>query len=307
MVSPTKRGERAKKYPKLNPSTPKEWREAVAKLRTYRDPDDIRLSGIRKWCVVNDPPLGSNLTLEAFLHFRALIVPRNIAEFDLEDHIDPKCVRVIRDLAKLGSSKDSTKAPAKKPAPQKKRDNRLDVPSGPRASCWMVESQTLIEYVSTLTHRWMAADDFVKDSQDKPSGMVDTTATSARSHALTSWTMEQKELQIMELLRPGGVSAADAITCPKYGVFRRERNYAPLLETQTDGYLYDTKGGEVLAIVETDAQDRGKDSYKIEWQEAAKILGWLNLKLREEREVVSHAHSWQRRRGLLRAPEGKYR
>jgi hypothetical protein len=204
---------------------------------------------------------------------------------------------------------DPMETPIKRPRPRIRPEFYYNPPSKASASDEMIVNQAIIEFSNALTRRWMVGE--VVDGRPgtgSPSRGAKERPGTRRT--LARWTIERNKFHIMERVRPEDRIQAAGVDSYKKRKKQDRPKYVQLLETQTDGHLYDTDAREVLAIVEAKSRVREKDSARIEWQEAAEILAWLNARLRAERaDPAARSRRGDRydRRGLLRAPQGKYR
>lgn len=156
-----------------------------------------------------------------------------------------------------------------------------------------IVNEALISFASALTRRWM-----IQQTPVAPHG-PDQTPTKGGSTAPThdwktigEWTMSRDRFHIRERIREKDLVQKGHITGLKEK--RRENivkqadghSYGRIMTSETDGSLYriGPNSTEILAIVEAKKRMRVKNTLKIEWQEAAEILAWLNLRLRTESE-----------------------
>lgn len=158
-----------------------------------------------------------------------------------------------------------------------------------------IVNEALISFASALTRRWM-----IQKTPAAPYG-PDQTPTKGGSNTpvhdwktIADWTMSRDRFHIRERIRDNDLAQAGHMTGLQ-SVARRNYNivkqgdghsYGRIMTSETDGSLYriGPNTTEVLAIVEAKKRLRGKNTLKIEWQEAAEILAWLNLRLRMESE-----------------------
>ncbi|KAI3393138.1 hypothetical protein diail_4706 [Diaporthe ilicicola] len=172
----------------------------------------------------------------------------------------------------------------------------------------MIVNEAALEYLSALTRSFMKKLVY-ENSPTRDQEILDHERTLAR------WTIARNKFVIQEHRRPKDNEQTANITY-KYNMKEKDQanklKYVPVLETQTDGYLYSVDNQEVLAIVEVKRGLRGNNKTRIEWQEAAEILGWLNIRLRTEREEQkanpgAKMHRADRRGLLNPTQDGKYR
>lgn len=209
-----------------------------------------------------------------------------------------------------GDDGEPTETPIKRPGPRIGPNYYFTAPSGANASDEMIVNQAIIEFSNALTRPWMVGENVGGRPGTGSPSRGGAKESPGVPRTLARWTIERNKFQIKERVRPGDAVQAAVVDSNKVLKKQVSPKYVPLLETQTDGHLYDTDGREVLAIVEAKSRRREKDPLRIEWQETAEILAWLNLRLRTERadtEARGGRGSRHRRRGLLRAPQGKYR
>ncbi|KAK3934452.1 hypothetical protein QBC46DRAFT_76783 [Diplogelasinospora grovesii] len=220
-------------------------------------------------------------------------------------------------IADEGDDQQPTETPIKRP---RQTDTQVNYRKPPRhdgidASDEMIVNQAIIEYLAAISRHWMRAFELVEDS---PSKGARQSPKNGSERTLARWTIERNRFHIKERVRNDdaiqGTIVSSISNQRKFEKRDGVKKYIQLLETQTDGHLYHTAEQEVLAIVE--AKKRTRDAgrggrVKIEWQEAAEIVAWLNLRLRTEREEghlgKGLAGDRQKRRGLLEAPDGRYR
>lgn len=170
----------------------------------------------------------------------------------------------------------------------------------------MIVNEAALEYLSALTRSYMKKLVY-GNSPTRGQKILEHERTLAR------WTIARNRFVIQEHRRPND-NEQTALLSEK--ARRKDAlnslKYVPVLETQTDGYLYSADEQEVLAIVEVKKRLRDINPTKIEWQEAAEILGWLNIRLRTEREESktnpkSKDHRADRKGLLNPTQDGKYR
>ncbi|KAG6355405.1 hypothetical protein INS49_003367 [Diaporthe citri] len=176
-----------------------------------------------------------------------------------------------------------------------------------------IVNQALISFASALTRRWMV--------QKTPAAAYATNQTptkgggAAPTHdwkTVADWTMARDRFHIRERRRKddriqtGHMEGLMASTRKdNLEVLADNHSYARVMTSETDGSLYCIDAGttEILAIVEAKKRLRRRNRLKIEWQEAAEILAWLNLRLRNE--SVQHGGKGKGpltpRRGMLKA------
>lgn len=155
-----------------------------------------------------------------------------------------------------------------------------------------IVNDALISFASALTRKWMV--------QQTPAVVYDfeQTPTKGGSAAPThdwktvaDWTMARDRFHIQERRRKGdriqeghmaGLQASKRKD--NLQVLADGHSYARVMTCETDGSLYriSANSTEILAIVEAKKRLRKKNRLKIEWQEAAEILAWLNVRLRTE-------------------------
>ena len=111
---------------------------------------------------------------------------------------------------------------------------------------------------------------------------------------VADWTMRRDRFHIRERVR-GDDPIQRAHMAGLQANTRRKDNferlgdghlYGRVMTSETDGSLYriGQNTTEILALVEAKKRLRKKNKLKIEWQEAAEILAWLNVRLRYEAE-----------------------
>lgn len=174
-----------------------------------------------------------------------------------------------------------------------------------------IVNEALISFASALTRKWMVRQ---TEADVHPSDQTPTKGgRAAPTHdwkTVADWTMSRDRFHIRERVRENDLIQAGHMA----GLRASARNdniveladshsYARVMTSETDGSLYRMGAGatEVLAIVEAKKRLRRKNRMKIEWQEAAEILAWLNVRLRTE--SVQHGGKGKgpatERRGML--------
>lgn len=155
-----------------------------------------------------------------------------------------------------------------------------------------IVNQALISFASALTRKWMVQQTLatVYDSEQTPS----KGGSAAPTHdwkTIADWTMARDRFHIRERRRKGDRIQAGHMAGLQASkrkdnlqVLADGHSYARVMTCDTDGSLYriSANATEILAIVEAKKRLRKKNRLKIEWQEAAEILAWLNLRLRTE-------------------------
>lgn len=158
-----------------------------------------------------------------------------------------------------------------------------------------IVNESLISFASALTRRWM-----VEKTAGSPSGADQTPSGGTRAtqthdwRTIADWTMSRDRYYIQERIRDNDAAqdrhmAGLRATTRYTGAIARGADgtsYGRVLTSETDGSLYriGPNSIETLAIVECKKRMRHKNKAKIEWQEAAEIAAWLNLRLRTESE-----------------------
>lgn len=155
-----------------------------------------------------------------------------------------------------------------------------------------IVNEALISFASALTRKWM-----VKQTPAAVYGSEQTPtkgASPAPTHdwkTVADWTMARDRFHIRERMRANdliqkghmaGLMASNRRD--KLEMLADNHSYGRVMTSETDGSLYRIDAGttEVLAIVEAKKRLRRRNRLKIEWQEAAEILAWLNVRLRTE-------------------------
>ncbi|KAG8161009.1 hypothetical protein KVR01_009273 [Diaporthe batatas] len=174
-----------------------------------------------------------------------------------------------------------------------------------------IVNESLISYASALTRRWM-----IEKTAASPSGADQTPSKGAiPTHdwiTIADWTMSRDRFYIQERVRDNDATQDSHMA----GLKPTARNvgdghsYGRILTSETDGSLYRVgpNSTETLAIVECKKRLRTKNMVKIEWQEAAEVVAWLNLRLRTESEDrnLQGGGSLSPRRGVLK-PKPAYK
>ena len=340
-----------------NPATPKAWKKAVEEKFTAEYRRTMKLQDLCSWKVNGENPSGSRLSLENFLHFRALIVNHSAQLFQPKEYIRDRCADAAAKLLKPGGwpnselghylaavgdrdpdldtedlgpfaaakvtqnhihlsgnqqllGKDAggnvndddgddqpaTETPVKRP-PQGPKQQTSSVPKNVSVD-EMVVNQAVIEYLTATSREWMYRRTAAASSPSQRSPTL-----LQKNGALARWTIQRNRFHIKV------AGEAHSSTSQVSGkATKTSKNsgdgFIRVLETLTDGHLYHTTDAEVLALIEVKARYREKAGYRIEWQETAEILAWLNLRIRTEKELALSRSS---RKGLLRAPSGKFR
>lgn len=177
-----------------------------------------------------------------------------------------------------------------------------------------IVNQALISFASALTRRWMvektpAAVYATNQTPTKGGGAVPTHDWKT----VADWTMSRDRFHIRERMRNKDRIQEGHMEGLKLNTRRKDNfeeqadghTYGRVMTSETDGSLYCIDAGttEILAIVEAKKRLRWRNRLKIEWQEAAEILAWLNLRLRNE--SVQHGGKGKGpltpRRGTLKA------
>lgn len=196
--------------------------------------------------------------------------------------------------------------------PLKKTKQGIDFNAKPPphdAADEQIVNEALISFASALTRRWMV--------QETPAAVYasEQTPTKGGSAApirdwktVADWTMVRDRFHIRErvdrgdLIQRRHMAGLRASTRrDNFETLGDNNEYARVMTSETDGSLYHIGAGvtEILAIVEAKKRLRGKSRHKIEWQEAAEILAWLNVRLRTEVEDRSRGKDRTERRGML--------
>lgn len=198
--------------------------------------------------------------------------------------------------------------PLKKPKPV--IDFNVD-PRDQDAADEQIVNEALISFASALTRRWMVHKTPLANTEQTPTKGGSAVPTQ-NWKTVADWTMARDRFHIRERVRKN-----DSIQAGHMAGLRESKrkdsfddqtdgySYGRVLTSETDGSLYCTDAGstEILAIVEAKKRLRRKNQMKIEWQEAAEILAWLNLRLRTESAEGSgkgKGHGTQRR-GMLKS------
>lgn len=156
-----------------------------------------------------------------------------------------------------------------------------------------IVNEALISFASALTRKWMVQQ---TSAAVYPSEQTPTKGGSAApAHdwkTVADWTMARDRFHIRERIRTndpiqeGHMAGLRANTKRKDNFVKLADNheYGRIMTSETDGSLYriSANATEILAIVEAKKRLRKKNRLKIEWQEAAEILAWLNVRLRTE-------------------------
>lgn len=156
-----------------------------------------------------------------------------------------------------------------------------------------VVNQALISFASALTRRWMIqqAPTTAYANEQTPTKGGDTAVPPRDWKTVADWTMARDRFHIRERKRnndriqTGHMEGLMASTRKdNIEVLADNHSYVRVLTSETDGSLYriGTSATEILAIVEAKKRLRRRNRLKIEWQEAAEILAWLNVRLRAE-------------------------
>ena len=179
--------------------------------------------------------------------------------------------------------------------PLKRTNPRVDFnmrPPALDASDEQIVNGALISFASALTRRWMVRQTpaAVYDADQTPT-KGSTTIPTYDWKAVADWTMTRDRFHIRERMRKDDPIQAAHMA----GVTNSRRkdnletladghSYGRVMTSETDGSLYriGKSTTEILAIVEAKKRLREKNGPKIEWQEAAEILAWLNRRLRTE-------------------------
>ncbi|KAI7779529.1 hypothetical protein LA080_000718 [Diaporthe eres] len=156
-----------------------------------------------------------------------------------------------------------------------------------------VVNQALISFASALTRRWMIqqAPTTAYANEQTPTRGGGTAVPPRDWKTVADWTMARDRFHIRERRRNNdriqtghmeGLMASKRKD--KLEVLADNHSYVRVLTSETDGSLYriGASATEVLAIVEAKKRLRRRNRLKIEWQEAAEILAWLNVRLRAE-------------------------
>lgn len=198
--------------------------------------------------------------------------------------------------------------------PLKKMTRGIDFNSRPQdfdAADEQIVNEALISFASALTRKWMVqqtqAAIYASDQTPTKGGSA---APTRDWKTVADWTMSRDRFHIRERVREDDPIQAGHMA--SLWASTRKDNFEPLadkhvygriLTNETDGSLYRMNAGatEILAIVEAKKRLRRKNRLKIEWQEAAEILAWLNVRLRME--SVQHGGKGKgpltERRGML--------
>lgn len=182
-----------------------------------------------------------------------------------------------------------------------------------------IVNDAIIQYAQTLTRRWMTGSETKRDPSPTPEATGSKSRRTTRTKTLLAdWKMSRDRFYIMnevdykdniqighlkELFVAKGNKAQGRTkrpwTQPRHDDFLRvgKEEYAKLLVAETDGSLFSIDNDEKLAIVEAKKRVRTHDQLKIEWQESAEILAWLNARIRDE---IKSNKSQSVRRGVLR-------
>lgn len=155
-----------------------------------------------------------------------------------------------------------------------------------------IVNESLISFASALTRRWMTAKTAVSASgadQTPSQG-----ARAARAHewrTIADWTMSRDRFYIQERVRDNDAIQyrhMEGLRKTSGAIVRKAdgHSYGRILTSETDGSLYRIGPSSIgtLALVECKKRLRRKNGVKIEWQEAAEVVAWLNLRLRTEAE-----------------------
>lgn len=194
-------------------------------------------------------------------------------------------------------------------------------PPGGDAADEQIVNEALISFASALTRKWMV--------QQTPAAVYDPEQTPTKGGSVTQahnwktvadWTMARGRFHIRERMRDDDPIQASHMADLRADKQRKDNiipladnhSYGHVLTSDTDGSLYriGADATEILAIVETKKRLRKNNRLKIEWQEAAEILGWLNQRLRTERtESEQHGSKGKgrpiERRGMLQPKSGR--
>ncbi|KAK7708174.1 hypothetical protein SLS63_013588 [Diaporthe eres] len=180
--------------------------------------------------------------------------------------------------------------------PLKKTKPGIDFNKNPPAndaSDEQIVNEALISFASALTRRWMVQQTraTVYDADRTPT-KGSSAAPTYDWKTIADWTMTRDRFHIRErvrnddLIQKGHMAGLRANTRRKDNFVDQAdgHSYGRVLTSETDGSLYhiEEDATEVLAIVEAKKRLRAKNGLKIEWQEAAEILAWLNVRLRTE-------------------------
>lgn len=155
-----------------------------------------------------------------------------------------------------------------------------------------IVNEALISFASALTRRWMIEQTpaAVYASEQTPT----KGGSAAPTHdwkTIADWTMVRDRFHIRERVDRGDLiqdghmaSLRTSSRRDNFETLADNHEYGRVLTSETDGSLYRIGPGatEILAIVEAKKRLRRKNRLKIEWQEAAEILAWLNVRLRTE-------------------------
>lgn len=197
--------------------------------------------------------------------------------------------------------------------PLKKSGPRINFnwkPPNTDAADEQIVNQALISFASALTRRWM-----IKETPATPYGPEQTptkggsNAPASEWRTVADWTMSRDRFHIRERIRENDKTQSrhmQGLQSRGYNIERQNdgHSYGRIMTSETDGslYLIGPNTTEILAIVEAKKRLREKNRLKIEWQEAAEILAWLNLRLRTESEerVRSGGRPLESRRGVLK-------
>ncbi len=199
-----------------------------------------------------------------------------------------------------GNEPEFTETPAKEPP--REVTNYSIAPKDTDAADETVVNQALAIYLQALTRQWMGRFHVVDGRQPGSPGPF---KAEKRTKMLARWTPIPKRFHIKELV--DGDDPVQKAFIEAHPLCKVASGTIQLLETHTDGHLQDTKQEEVLAIVEVKKRMRRKDALLVEWQEAAEILAWLNIRLRMQLEEEKRMVPSDKTRGSLMAPQGKYR
>lgn len=195
--------------------------------------------------------------------------------------------------------------------PLKKATTMIDFSARPPqtdAADEQIVNESFISFASALTRRWMI--------QKKPVPVYDADRTPTKGGSdvrdydwktVADWTMVRNRFHIREHVRKNDRVQAGHMACLDES--KRKDNfqdigsdrYGRIITSETDGSLYylGKNTTEILALVEAKKRLRGRNTLKIEWQEAAEILAWLNLRLRTE-SASKGKEPLTKRRGMLK-------
>lgn len=216
--------------------------------------------------------------------------------------------------AYLGTSEDSVDSfqDSILETPLKKTKQGIDFNNRPPdhdAADEQIVNEALISFASALTRRWMI--------EQTPAAIyaAEQTPTKGGSAAPThdwktvgDWTMVRDRFHIRERVdkddlvqRSHMLGLRASSRGDNFETLGDNHEYGRVLTCETDGSLYRIGASttEVLAIVEAKKRLRKKNRLKIEWQEAAEILAWLNVRLRTESEDNYRGKDNTERRGVL--------